>query len=132
MSSRTVRVAIIAMATLGLFAACSDDGNTNEFPVGVYHQPGSTDASGTMEFKSDGTFVLAEGDAVVTEGTYSIDGDQLTWETDSWCKNVSADAESATYTWTQDGDLLTMTVEGEDLCTDRVNTIEPGWEMSNG
>jgi hypothetical protein len=131
MSSKTVRVAVIALATFGLFAACSDDGSTNEFPVGVYHQQGSTDASGTMEFKSDGTFVLAEGDEIVTEGTYSIDGDQLTWDTDSWCKDISADAESATYTWTQDGELLTMTVEGEDLCTDRVNTIRPGFEKSD-
>ena len=79
MSWKTVRVAVIALATFGLFAACSDDGNTNEFPVGVYHQPGSTDASGTMEFKWDGTFVLGNGDEIVTEGTYSIDGDQLTW-----------------------------------------------------
>ena len=74
----------------------------------VYQQQGSTDASETIEFKSDGTFVLADGAAIVTEGTYSIDGDQLTWDTDSWCKNVSADAESATYTWTQDGDLLNL------------------------
>jgi hypothetical protein len=131
MSSKIVRVAVIALATFGLFAACSDDGSTNEFPVGVYHQQGSTDASGTMEFKSDGTFVLADGDEIVTEGTYSIDGDQLTWDTDSWCKDISAEAESATYTWTQDGELLTMTVEGEDLCTDRVNTIRPGFEKSD-
>ena len=132
MRSKTVRVAVIAMATLGLFAACSDDGNTNEFPVGVYQEPGSTDTSGTMEFKSDGTFVLADGDEVVDEGTYSIDGDRLTWETDSWCKNISEAAESATYTWTQDGDLLTMTVDGEDLCTDRASTIRSGFEKSDG
>jgi hypothetical protein len=132
MRSKTIRVAVIAMATVGLFAACSDDESSNEFPVGVYHEPGSTDAGGSMEFKSDGTFVLAYGDEIVTDGTYSIDGDQLTWETDSWCKNISADAESATYTWTEEGDLLTMTVEGEDLCIDRVNTIQSGFERSDG
>ena len=131
MSSKVLRVAIFALASLGMFAACSDDGNTNEFPVGVYHHPGSTDASGTIEFTSDGTFVLADGDEIVTEGTYSIDDDQLTWDTDSYCRNISADAESATYSWTQDGDLLTMTVEGEDLCIGRVDTIQAGWERSD-
>jgi hypothetical protein len=69
---------------------------------------------------------------VVTQGTYSIDGDQLTWENDSFCKTVSEAAESATYTWTADGDLLTMIVEGEDLCTVRVRVIQPGFEKADG
>ena len=119
----------MAIAISGLFAACSDNGDTSEFPVGVYGQPGSTDTSGTIEFKSDGTYVLLDDNEVmVSEGTYSTDGDQLTWETDSYCKSVSDDAESATYTWTEDDDLLTMTVVGEDKCIGRVGVIEPGFE----
>lgn len=132
MKSKAARLAVLTMASLGLFTACGDDGDTSEFPVGVYHEPGFPDADATMEFTSDGTFVLAVGDEIVTEGTYSIDGDRLTWETDSWCKDVSDAAESATYTWTVDGDLLTMTVEGQDLCIDRVNTIRPGFEKTDG
>jgi hypothetical protein len=132
MNSRTARIAVTAIAMMGLFAACSDDGDTSEFPVGVYHEPGSTDASGTMVFKSDGTFVLTDGtEAVVSQGTYSTDGDQFTWETDSYCRTVSADAESATYTWMQDGDLLKMTVDGEDLCSGRLSVIETGLEKSD-
>jgi hypothetical protein len=132
MYSTTARIAVTAMAMMGLFAACGDDGDTTEFPVGVYHQPGSTDTSGTMEFKSDGTFVLTDGtETIVTSGTYSTDGDQFTWETDSYCRTVSAAAESATYTWTQDGDLLKMTVDGQDLCSDRVSLAESGFEKSD-
>ncbi len=129
MKSRTARIAVMAIAISGLFAACGDNGDTSEFPVGVYHEPGSADTSGTIEFKSDGTYVLlGGGEVVVSEGTYSIDGDQLTWETDSYCKAVSEDVESATYTWTEDGDLLTMSVVGEDRCTGRVAVIQPGFE----
>ena len=132
MRSTTTRIVVMAMAISGLFAACSDNGDTSEFPVGVYHQPGSTEAEGTMEFKSDGTFVLLAGDEVaVTDGTYSVDGDQFTWETDSYCRRVSDAAESATYTWTEDGDLLTMTVEGEDPCTDRAELVQAGFEKAD-
>lgn len=133
MKHTAVRVAITAMAISGLLSACSDDGDSSEFPVGVYHQPGSTDADGTFEFTSDGTFVAIGSDGlVVTEGTYSVDGDQFTWETDSYCRGVGDDAESATYTWSQDGDMLTMTVVGEDLCSDRVEVAEAGFEKSDG
>lgn len=132
MKYTAVRVAMTAMAISGLLVACGDD-DTSEFPVGVYHQPGSTDADGTMEFASDGTFELIGPDGlVITEGTYSVDGDQFTWETDSYCKNVGDDAESATYTWSQEGDVLTMTVDGEDLCSDRVEVAEAGFEKSDG
>jgi hypothetical protein len=132
MKSTLARIAVLAIAISGPFAACSDNGDTSEFPVGVYHPPGSTDAGGTMEFKSDGTFVLvAANEVVVTEGTYSIDGDQLTWESDSFCKTESDAAESATYTWTEDDNLLIMTVRGEDLCTRRVEVIQTGFEKSD-
>jgi hypothetical protein len=133
MKFKAVRVAIAAIALSGLFAACGDDNDADEFPVGVYHQPGATDAEGTMEFTSDGTFVAIGSDGlVVTEGTYSVDGDRFTWETDSYCKDIAEDAESATYTWSQDGDLLTMTLDGEDLCSDRVGVAEAGFEKSDG
>lgn len=133
MKFKGVRVALAAMAMSGLLVACGDDNDTSEFPVGVYHQPGSTDAEGTMEFTSDGTFVLTGSDGLVfTEGTYSVDGDRFTWETDSYCSGFGDDAQSATYTWTLDGDLLTMTVDGEDLCTPRVGVIQDGFEKSDG
>lgn len=131
MKSKTARIAVVAIAIMGPLAACSDDGDTGEFPVGVYHMPGATDAEGTMEFTSDDTFELRFTGEIVTEGTYSIDGDQLTWETDSFCKEIGDDAESATYTWALDGELLTMTVEGEDLCPDRAELMQLGLEKSD-
>jgi hypothetical protein len=133
MKCKAVRFAVAAIALSGLFAACGDDNDADEFPVGVYHQPGSTDAEGTMEFTSDGTFVLTGSDGLVfTEGTYSVDGDRFTWETDSYCKGVGEDAESASYSWSLDGDLLTMTPDGEDLCSDRMALAQDGFEKSDG
>ena len=134
MKSKTARVAVMAIAIMGPLAACSDDGDTGEFPVGVYRLPGATETSidQTMEFRSDDTFEVVFDGETMTDGTYSVDGDQLTFETDSLCKEISDAAESATYAWTQDGDLLTMTVEGEDLCTDRAELMRLGLEKSEG
>ena len=126
------RSALVGVALLGLLAGCGDD-DKSEFPAGVYHPIGGSDAEGTMEFSSDGTWVLTAGDGdVYSEGTYSVDGDLFTFVTDSFCKGPSGVNESATYTWTQDGDTVTMTLEGEDGCTARVEVVARGFEKSTG
>lgn len=125
---RAHTTAVLAgVALLSLMAGCSDD--TSEFPVGVYHPIDSSESEGTMEFKSDGTWILQSGSGTVySQGTYTVDGDKLTWETDSYCKNTNADAESAVYTWTQDGTTITMTQDGTDPCDARVEVIGRGFE----
>jgi hypothetical protein len=55
--TRTARAAATAIAIAGLFAACSHNGDASEFPVGVYVHPGSTETTGSIEFKSDGSWI---------------------------------------------------------------------------
>lgn len=137
MGSRITRTAaiVIGLLLLGglLGGACGDDDDATEFPVGVYHPVDGTEADGTMEFKSDGTWVVKDGSGVArSEGTYSVDDDLFTWETDSYCKDrFGEDGETATYRWAEDGNQLVLT-EGEDYCTDRVDVIRGGFERSDG
>lgn len=127
MTTKSMRMAVLGLVATGLVVGCGDD-DGDDFPVGTYQQTG---AGGTLVLREDGTFELDEmGGGLVTEGTYSVDGDQVTWESDSWCAARGEDAESATYEWELDGDQLNLTVVGEDRCDGRVIAIGPGFERS--
>jgi hypothetical protein len=101
----TIVVILFLAATL---CACS----SNKFPTGTY-----THGDTSVEFRDDGTYALMDGNEVVTEGTYSIQDDQLQYITDSYCD--AENAGPATYKWQYDEDkeilsyqLITDNCEG--------------------
>ena len=109
----TITFVLFVAATL---CACSNDG----FPTGTY-----THNQYVTEYRDDGTHTLWENDEVVTEGTFSVEGDEVTWIQDSFC-----DAEnegSATYKWSADDQGLKFELIGEDLCKGRRDTLSVKW-----
>lgn len=86
------------------------------FPYGTFVGPADFYH---VVLKKDGSFTFLDNKTVTSEGTFSIHGNELTWETDSHCAAV--DAQKATYTWTFDNDNLELDVKGNDKCTDRLD-----------
>jgi hypothetical protein len=107
----TIVVILFAAATL---SACSN----NKFPTGMY-----TYYSASVEYRDDGTFTLMSGDQVVTEGTYSIQDDEVQF-VDSYCEE--RDANPGTYKWQYvDGKLSFELIE--DPCAGRVEAVSQDW-----
>lgn len=107
---------IIAVSVLVvLVAGC---GSGSEFPAGSYEM----EHNGTqwlMQFNDDGTWLgIYDGQMEAPEaaGTYTINNDELSFETDDGC---GTETEEATYTWTVEGDDLTFSVVGADPCGGR-------------
>ena len=109
----TIRVigSICMSLLLLLLSACSSP----TFPYGTFV---SDSGSFEMVLKDDGSFTFSESGTVVTAGTFSLQGNELTWETDSFCDEK--DAGKATYTWTFENATLVLDVKGEDQCADRL------------
>jgi hypothetical protein len=112
---------ILWTITLVLFVAASLSACTSEeFPTGTY-----TRQDLTIELRDDGTFTYMGGDEIITEGTYSIDGDEIQWINDTWC-----DAEyagTATYKWQHEDGVLSFELIGEDLCEGRREVMSINW-----
>ena len=109
----TIICVLLVAATL---SACSND----EFPTGSYRHN-----EFVAEYREDGTFTLYENGEVSTEGTYSVEGDEITWIQDSFCDEQNAG--SATYQWTADDNGLSYEVIGEDQCEERFATLSVKW-----
>ena len=86
--------------------ACSN----KEFPTGKYTRPGSV-----VEYRDDGTYTYWNDGELVTEGTYTVQGDEIQF-TDDYC--AEAYANPGTYKWQhKDGKLSLELIE--DLCAGR-------------
>ncbi len=95
--------------------ACS----SNEFPTGTY-----THLDGTVEYRDGGTFILMGGDEIATEGSYSIEGDEITLR-DTFCDENNAG--TATYRWQHEDGVLSFELIGEDLCDERREMLSLNW-----
>ena len=89
------------------------------FPIGVF---AAKDGAWIFRFDDDGTFTWSESGEVVASGTFSIQGNELTWETDGYCGNAAS--MRATYTWAFENDTLEFQVKGKDNCTDRQAAVD--------
>ena len=107
--SRVNRSICVSLLFLSLFACSSPS-----FPYGTFVSDSGSDQ---MVLNADGSFTYSESGTVVTTGTFSIQGNELTWETDSYCDERGAG--KATYTWTFEDDTLVLQLKGEDHCSDR-------------
>ena len=78
-----------------------------------------------LRFSSDGSITALSGHyapaaTYVSLGQYMVSHQRLTVTLDAKCAEFySLDATSARYTWRLQGQLLTFTVEGQDLCPAR-------------
>jgi hypothetical protein len=109
----TISCVLLVAATL---CACS----SNKFPTGKYRN-----GSSVTEYRDDGTFTMWDSDEIVTEGTYSVKGDEVTWIQDTWCDAVNAG--SATYKWIADDQGLKFEKIGEEKCNGRWAALSIKW-----
>lgn len=93
--------------------------STPSFPYGTFV---SETGSYQLVLNDNGAVTFSEYEAVVTTGTFSINGNELTWETDSYCDERSAG--KATYTWRFEDDPLILHVKVEDACADRLFVLD--------
>ena len=84
------------------------------FPTGMFT---AKDRDWVITFNDDGSFTSGFGEIAVS-GTFSIQANELTWETDSFCDR------RATYTWTFEDDTLLFQVKGEDKCSSRLRVLD--------
>jgi hypothetical protein len=91
----------------------------NEFPTGVFvHE---TRRDWTLQFNDDGSYAFRVNDLVDATGTYVINGNQYTEDTDYLpCRQT----RTATYTWAYDGSRLTFHLAGEDNCAERRGSLD--------
>ncbi|MGE5211757.1 MAG: hypothetical protein ACM3MM_10865 [Acidobacteriota bacterium] len=129
---RHLTCAIVVVAALGMLGACSDDDNETQFPTGKMIPASATSSEeGYIEYKSDETYVGIDGGGdVFTEGTYTIDGDEITFETDSFCEAIAPDSTPETYTFEWDDEVLTFVDNPDDTCADRAETLVGDWKLA--
>lgn len=93
----------------------------NDLPTGL---PGQAALLGlwTVTFNADGTYAVARQDVgTVVDGTFEIDGDQVTfndWQGLLGCGGPTASDPSATYRWDRNGETLDLEAI-DDGCADR-------------
>jgi formylglycine-generating enzyme required for sulfatase activity len=105
---------VVSLFVAAALSACS----INEFPTGKY-----TYLTASVEYRDDGTFTLMSYDEVVSEGTYSIQDDEIQF-TDSLC--AEQNANPGTYKWQyEDGKLSCELIE--DPCEGRIEALSHFW-----
>ena len=117
MGKGSILVYVVTILFVTLLVGC--DGNENDFPTGVF-----TARNGFWELilDDDGSFTFSEGTRVEASGTFSIQANEFTWETDNYCD--SREAGKATYTWTFEDGILLFQVKGNDKCFDRLDVMD--------
>lgn len=115
---------ILRHCLLSLFlisvVACTSTG-TSQFPTGDY----TAKLEGheiTLRFESSGDFAIFRNGDEYAQGTYSVNGNRLTWLTHSACP--SPESETATYYWTFEDQSLTFNLVDRDDCISRLYMIE--------
>jgi hypothetical protein len=91
-----------------------------KFTYGTY---ANSDDSIELHLNPDGTFAVYNHSTILDQGTFSIQGNQFTWETSSACDPGA----KASYTWTYQNAILVLKVDGTDSCVHRqagINRIE--------
>jgi hypothetical protein len=104
---------------LVLFACSNSSSETNQrFPYGVYTSNPGTDQ---ITLEENGNFTYKVSSSVLTSGTFSVQGSEITWETDSYCDQSGA--RKATYKWTFNNDILIFNILVQGTCPDRLAVL---------
>ena len=122
---RHLTFAFVVVAALGMLGACSDDKDETQFPTGKMVPVSATSTEqGYFDYKSDGTYVGVDGSGeTFTEGTYTTDGDEITFVNDSYCEANAPGSNPVTYTFEWDGEVFTFGDNPDDTCAARVDTF---------
>jgi hypothetical protein len=105
---------VIGLLLLSLMLAACGSSSKSEFPTGKFIKSGATNYG--LVFNEDGTFSVFDGQSMFVNGTYSVDGDIYTDESN----NQNCPPMSFKYTF--DGTNLTFNYVGnpaDDPCGGR-------------
>ncbi len=87
-------------------------------PLGTYSARGG---DFVLELNDSSFTFTRKNGAYNTSGTFSSDGNAITWETDSYCDQD--DSGRATYTWYFENDVLSFQLIGKDGCVARKGSL---------
>jgi len=118
MKKKHITRVICIMFVLTVLSACGTSSVQSSFPTGMFL---SESGPFKTEWREDGTYTSWMNGQEITSGTYSVNGNELTYESDSYCDSLGAG--KATYAWTLEDDTLTFELKGEDECSDRIGTL---------
>jgi hypothetical protein len=116
--------ALVLVAALGMLGACGDDDDA-QFPTGKFIPVDATSTDGGyIEYRSDGTYIGIDdvGDTF-SQGTYTVDGDEITFVSDSFCEAAAPGSSPITYTYDWDGEVMSFADNPDDTCAARVETL---------
>ena len=94
---------------------------SSQFPTGEYTRQLEGQQISII-FEDNGSFAILRSGRAMSEGTYSNDGNQLTWTSDSSCP--APNDETATYSWILNDQILTFSLVDEDICFSRLYMLE--------
>jgi hypothetical protein len=97
---RKIAILLTLTMLLASLAGCAGDDDDGASPVGEWW----TAETMAIDFNEDGTLITGEG----TSGTWSTDGDSLTWSLDN------GDDEEVTFSYAVEGDWLWLKYEDDD------------------
>lgn len=106
-----------AFLFLLLIAGCG----SSQFPTGEF----TSQLEGRqilLRFDGDGNFTILRDGRDFAQGTYSVDGNQLTWLTDSSC--ASPNGETPIYSWVYEDQTLIFSLLEKDSCMSRLYMLE--------
>ena len=118
--SKSTTLLITVLVVIGvLTSGCKE---VSEFPLGSFETVHEGEIW-VMDFNTNGSWNAHYGGELFTSGTYSISGERITWDTDSYCDQGGVPSV-ATYRWKIRNDSLTFKLEGEELCLSRKIILE--------
>lgn len=102
MKNNKMLVLVLVLLSLLLAACGSTSSGEANFPTGKFIKVGNPNH--WLNFNADGTFAVIEGQTTLVRGTYSVDGDTYTEESnDAGCTDVPK-----SFKYTFDGTNLTF------------------------
>jgi len=105
-----------------LVSLCAYAGDTFQTEKFTHLSSGAYSNDYDWELRDDGTFVFYAGGEETSTGTYTIEGDQFKFETDTFCDSLNAG--KAAYTWSYEDEILYLVAKGPDPCGGRQIAVD--------
>lgn len=110
---------LLLATTLTFLSAC---GSPAEFSPGKYSTV-HEGQSWVLDLNPGGSWTGTFSGKLLTAGTYTIDGDQITWQTDSHCEETGYPG-AATYRVREQDGRYSFSLRGRDPCRSRQVILE--------
>lgn len=115
---------LCSVAWIALLMGCVAIANDAQIPTGTYI---SNSGAGTEQLKLAGSdYIVVAGGASVIEGTYSTNGQEITFTTSDVSPHCVTTLANAVYKWSFENNLLTLKLS-DDACAYRAALLTQTW-----